>query len=279
MTKPNAIPAPRWQQLVFGKFSWRRLATSTLLIYAVLVVWVFYAEDGLVFVPRPSSYTDGPGLFKLTCADGKRITAAYLANPQARFTILYSHGNAEDVGENLPVAKRLHDLGFAVLLYDYHGYGTSEGKPGERATRLDVDAAYDYLVRVKHVAPKQLIAYGRSVGGGPTLDLASRQPVGALVLESTFTDPASVRVPVRLLPWVMFPSLDRLRRLPLPVLVMHGAQDDTIPYGHGRALYAAAPGPKFALWIPEASHDDFKDVAGKRYDAALVSFREYLSRR
>jgi len=161
-------------------------------------------------------------------------------------------------------------------MYDYHGYGTSQGTPGERTSELDVEAAYRYLTDTQHVAPRRVIAYGRSVGGGPTLALASRHPVGALVLESTFTDPASARVPVRLLPWVMFPSLARLEKLDVPVLVMHGEADDTIPASHGHALYAAARGPKRALWIPNASHDDFKQVAGAKYDEALRAFASEL---
>src|ERR1019366_451918 len=91
-----------------------------------------------------------------------------------------------------------------------------------------------------------VIDYGRSVGGGPALDLATRKPLRALILESCFTDPASVRVPVR------------IRSVQLPVLVMHGLADELIPASHGQALYAAAPGPKFCLWVGGAGHDDLK---------------------
>jgi hypothetical protein len=255
---------------------WKRLARSVLTIYAILVAYLYLRMDAMVFQPQPSSYHDEHGLLKLTSADGQRITAAWLPNPAARFTLLYSHGNAEDLGENLPVMQHLHDLGFAVFIFDYHGYGTSTGTPGERTSELDIEAAYAYLTGTLHVAPQHLIAYGRSVGGGPTLALASRHPLAALVLESTFTDPASARVPVRLLPWVMFPSLARLTALDLPVLVMHGEADEVIPFWHGQALYAAARGPKRCLWVPGAGHDDFKEVAGKKYDEALRGFAREL---
>ncbi|MDB5098025.1 MAG: phospholipase/Carboxylesterase [Cyanobacteria bacterium RYN_339] len=265
-----------WKHHLVGTFSWQRVLRSAIAVYVLLVAYLYLRMDAMVFQPQPSSYHDERGLVKLACPDGRRITAVWLPNPQARFTLLYSHGNAEDLGENLPLYQHLHDLGFAVLGYDYHGYGTSEGVPGERTSELDIEAAYAYLTGPLHVPPTRLIAYGRSVGGGPTLALASRHALGALILESTFTDPASVLVPVRLLPWVMFPCLERLKALKLPVLVMHGEADDTIPVTHGRALFAAATGPKWALWVPGAGHDDFKQVAGKKYDDSLRAFAQQL---
>lgn len=253
-----------------------RLLRTLLVTYVVLVAFLYFRMDAMVFQPQPSSYRDDAGVVKLVCSDGKRITASWFPNPKARYAVLYSHGNAEDLGENLATMQHLHDLGAAVLIYDYQGYGTSEGTAGERTSELSIEAAYAYLTGPLKLDPRHVIAYGRSVGGGPTLALASRHPVGALVLESTFTDPASVRVPVRVLPWVMFPCLERLAALDLPVLVMHGEADTTIPASHGHALYAAAHGPKRALWVPEAGHDDFKEVAGPRYDRALRGFIQEL---
>jgi fermentation-respiration switch protein FrsA (DUF1100 family) len=243
-----------WRKHLVGTFSWTRLLRSVVAVYALLVAYLYLRMDGMVFQPQPSSYRDAPGLVKLTCADGTPITAVWLPNPQARYALLYSHGNAEDLGENLPLFQHLHDLGFAVLGYDYHGYGTSQGTPGERTSELDVEAAYAYMTGPLHVQPARLIAYGRSVGGGPTLALASRHPVAGLILESTFTDPASV-------------------------LVMHGEADDTIPASHGHALYAAARGPKQALWVPGAGHDDFKQVAGAKYDQSVRAFARELGTR
>jgi fermentation-respiration switch protein FrsA (DUF1100 family) len=253
-----------------------RLLRTLGVTYAALVALLYFRMDALVFQPQPSSYHGDEGLVKLVAADGKRIMACWFPNPKARYAVLYSHGNAEDLGENLPTMQHLHDLGVAVLIYDYEGYGTSEGTAGERTSEASIEAAYAYLTGPLKVAPRHVIAYGRSVGGGPTLALASRHALGALVLESTFTDPASVRVPVRLLPWVMFPSLARLQALDLPTLVMHGEADTTIPSSHGHALYDAARGPKRALWVPEAGHDDFKEVAGARYDRALRGFIQEL---
>lgn len=266
-----------WKRLIVGDLSWRRLATSLLSIYAAVATWAWFALDGLVFLPQPSSYQDGPALTRLQCADGTPITAAWLPRPTARYTLLYSHGNAEDLGENLPLMRHLGELGFNVLIYDYPGYGTSAGTAGERSSVQAIEAAYAHLTGQLGIPAERIIGYGRSVGGGPTLALASRKPLGALVLESSFTDPVSVRIPVRILPFVMFPSLQRLRTLPLPVLVMHGLADELIPPEHGKALYEAAPGPKFNLWVPGAGHDDFKEVAGSAYDKALQDFARYLA--
>jgi fermentation-respiration switch protein FrsA (DUF1100 family) len=267
---------PELKRRLVGDLSWRRLGRSSLIIYALLVAFLYFREDALVFVPQASTYHDGPGFVKLLTADGLHITASYMANPQATYTLLYSHGNAEDVGENQPLMQQLHDLGFNVLLYDYHGYGTSEGTPGERTSELDIESAYHYLVGPLKTPANRIIAYGRSVGSGPTLALAVREPVAAVVLESAFTDPASARVPVRLLPWVMFPNLQRITQLHVPVLVLHGLADELIPPAHGKALYAAAPGPKRFLWVAGAGHDNLKEVASESYGHALVDFAHSL---
>ncbi len=128
------------------------------------------------------------------------------------------------------------------------------------------------------VPPSRLIAYGRSVGGAPTTWLATTQPVAGMVLESTFVDPVSVRVPWRILPYQRYPSLARVRQYHGPLLVMHGEADDLIPVWNGKSLYDAAPGPKQCLWVPGAGHDDFKDVAGPAYENALKAFAASLTR-
>lgn len=265
--------------MIVGDLGWRRLFISLLSIYVAIATWAFFALDGLVFLPQPASYQDNPALTRLQCADGTPITTAWIPRPTARYTLLYSHGNAEDLGENLALMRHLGELGFNVLIYDYPGYGTSGGSAGERSSVQAIEAAYAHLTGKLGVPAERIIGYGRSVGGGPTLALASTKPLGGLVLESSFTDPVSVRIPVRILPFVMFPSLQRIRDVKIPVLVMHGLADELIPASHGQALYAAAPGPKFSLWVEGAGHDDFKDVAGERYEQALQAFARFLASR
>src|SRR5215813_12301269 len=123
----------------------------------------------MIFLPPPATYRDAAETLHLTTTDGTRLSAVHLANPHADFTILYSHGNAEDLGLIAPLLARLREWGFAVFAYDYRGYGTSRGTPSERGAYEDVDAAYAFLTRTLGVPPGRIIAYGRSVGSGPAV--------------------------------------------------------------------------------------------------------------
>ena len=120
--------------------------------------------------------------------------------------------------------------------------------------------------------PQQIVVYGRSIGGGPSLYLTSREPVGGLIVESSFVSIFRVLTRVPLVPFDKFPSLRRMKQVEVPVLIMHGQQDEIIPFWHGEKLYEAAPEPKQALWVEAAGHNDFPGVAGDRFDQALKDF-------
>jgi fermentation-respiration switch protein FrsA (DUF1100 family) len=230
----------------------------------------------MIFLPPPATYRDGAETLSLTTADGVRISAVHLVNHHAAYTILYSHGNAEDLGLIAPLLARLREWGFAVFAYDYRGYGTSRGRPSERGAYEDVDAAYAYLTLTLGVPPGQIIAYGRSVGSGPAVDLATRQPLAGLVVESAFVTAFRVLTRVPLLPFDEFRNIDKITRVSCPVLVMHGVQDDIVPIAHGRRLFGAAPEPKRFLWVEGAGHNDFMLVAGDRQGQALREFAALL---
>lgn len=249
-----------------------RLVLAVALAYASLGVLGLFGSDRLIFLPPPAQYADRDGIIKLTTAAGRRISAVHLANPTAEFTLLYSHGNAEDLGLIAPVLRLLHGLGFAVLAYDYAGYGTSEGRPSERATYEDIDAAYAYLTRTLHVPAERIIAHGRSLGAAPSVDLAARVPLGGLVLESPFLTAYRVMTRVPLLPFDKFRNVSKIGHVRCPLLIMHGAADEVIPVYHGRKLFEAAPEPKRLVEIEGAGHNDFILVAGPRYGETLRSF-------
>jgi fermentation-respiration switch protein FrsA (DUF1100 family) len=251
-----------------------RLCLSLTVVYASLALLAWLFADRMIFLPPAPQYEDDRGILKLRTAGGERISARYVANPRADYTILFSHGNAEDLGVIRPILPALRDLGFAILAYDYRGYGTSEGRPSERASYQDIDAAYEYLTRRLGLPARRIILYGRSVGAGPAVDLAARQPVGGLVLESAFTAAFRVLTRVPLLPFDKFRNLAKIPRVGCPVLVMHGLADEIVPVAHGQRLFAAAPEPKRALWVPGAGHNDFMWVAGARWAQAL---REFVS--
>jgi fermentation-respiration switch protein FrsA (DUF1100 family) len=255
-----------------------RLLLSLGILYAAVCLVVHLLSDRMIFLPPPATYRDSDAIRKLHTADGAELSAVHLPNPAADYTVLYSHGNAEDLGVILPMLERLHASGFAVFAYDYRGYGTSRGTPSELGAYADVDAAYAYLAGRLAVDPGRIIAYGRSVGSGPAVDLASRHRLAGLVVESGFVTAFRVVTRVPLLPFDRFRNLDKMSRVRCPVLVMHGMRDEIVAAAHGRRLFEAAPEPKRALWIEGAGHNDFVLVAGDRHTRALREFAELIDR-
>lgn len=268
----NPMDKKNLKRLLVGDFSFKRLLRSVLFIYLSVGVYGYFFSEGTIFQPQPPSYQDTDEILKLTSGNGVRISAVYLSNPQATYTILYSHGNAEDLGDVLPAIQQIRQIGFAVLAYDYQGYGTSEGFPSESNAYGDINAAYAYLTEKLGIPPSRIILYGRSVGGGLAVDLASRQPVAGLVLESTFTSVFRTITHIPLYPVDKFDNISKIEQVNVPVLVIHGTDDEVIALWHGQQLFAAADRPKQSLWVEGATHNDVMWVAGDRYAEALREF-------
>ena len=253
-----------------------RMALSIALIYAVVGAWAWLISDRMIFLPPAPTYRGTADILKVPTSGGERIAAVYLPNPAATYTVLLSHGNAEDLGSVLPSLPPLRDLGFGVFAYDYRGYGLSQGRASEQHVYADIDAAYDYLTRVLRVPPARIILYGRSLGAGAAVDLAARQPVGGLILESPFLTAFRVMTRIPLFPFDRFRNVDKIGRVRCPVLVMHGEADEIVPLWHGQQLFERVPGPKMFLAVPGAHHNDFMLVAGARYVTALRDFEALL---
>lgn len=254
----------------------RGLLLVVLGLYLIALVLGAFFSDRMIFQPQQPGYRDQANILKLTSSDGSKISATYLSNPQADFTVLFSHGNAEDIGDDQPLLERIRASGFAVFAYDYQGYGTSEGRPSERHAYEDENAAYNFLVQAMHVQPSSIIAFGRSVGGGPACDLASHRPVGGLILESAFTSAFRVMTRVRVLPFDKFDNLRKIKSVRCPVLIIHGTQDSVINISHGKELFAAANEPKQALWVEGANHNDVAFVGSTRYPDSLKAFAKLI---
>lgn len=252
------------------------LLRSLLLAYGIIAIFALLFAERVIFQPPPSSYREAPEIVRIATADGVSLAALHLPDPSARFTILYSHGNAEDLGDILPYLREFRQRGFAVFAYDYRGYGTSGGRPSEAGSYRDIEAAYDYLTGVLGVAPERVILHGYSVGTGPAVDLAVRRPVGGLAIESGFTTAFRAVTRVPLLPFDRFRNIAKIGRLTVPLLVIHGTKDQVIPFSHGRRLFAAAPGPKRSLWVEGAGHWDLRERAGERYWDAFRDFATSL---
>jgi fermentation-respiration switch protein FrsA (DUF1100 family) len=264
------------KRLIIGEFSLHRLLISTMIIYACVGIWAYFGTDRLIFLPPPSSYTQTSELIQLKATNGDDITVLYLPNPESQYTILYSHGNAEDIGQTRFHLQKLQETGFSVLVYDYPGYGTSSGKPTVKGTYHAINAAYNYLTQDLNIPPHEIIVYGRSVGGGPSVDLASRQPIGGLIIESSFVSIFRVVTRIPLFPFDKFSNLAKIPKVNSPILILHGNRDQVIPFWHGQRLYAKANEPKMSFWVDGADHNNVLDVAGLRYQETLKKFTELV---
>src|SRR5258708_27305803 len=248
-------------------------------LYLALFIYAWLFSDGAIFLPHPSSYRDDSEILKLTTRDGRRISAVYLPNTEAQYTLLLSHGNAEDLGDDRYWLRDLHRAGFGVFAYDYAGYGTSEGKPGEKAAYEDEEAAYDYLTATLGIQADHVIIFGRSVGTGPAVELAARKPAAALILQSPFLSAFRVLTRIAILPFDRFPNYKRIGQVHCPVLIMHGLADRVIPVWHGQKLYDLANQPKHHFLAPAADPNDLDAVGGPGYIAALQKFGDSLGRK
>lgn len=226
-------------------------------VYLLLVAWLYVGQRRMVYMPgRTVEITpQQAGLAHedvwLRSAGGARVHGWWVpaASPTAP-VILFCHGNAGTVADRLPTLVIFRHMGYATLIFDYQGYGRSEGRPTEAGTYADAAAAWHHLVEERQVPPRRIVVFGRSLGGAIAARLAREYAPGALVLESTFTSVPDLGadlypwLPVRWLSRYRYDTLAEVRQARCPVAVLHSPGDDMIPHRHGQRLFAAAPDPK-----------------------------------
>jgi fermentation-respiration switch protein FrsA (DUF1100 family) len=250
--------------------------------YSMICASAYIWQEELVFAPEKSLRPLPPGLaldiesVSFGSADGQRLAGCYVTAPAGGKTVILLHGNGGNISRYPRTLAVLHSLGHGVLAFDYRGYGESSGSPTERGTYLDAAGAYDYLVGARGVAPTDIVAYGRSLGGGVATWLATARPLAALILESTFTrmaDMGALRypwLPSRWLTRIQYDSLSRIPLITCPILVAHGRDDALIPEHFGRRLAAAGRAIEFVS-LPGGHNDAFLR-AGPSYYARLDHF-------
>ena len=271
------------------------VSRSGLLIAALLALLALGArqtnllDKQLVFFPdREVMSTPGDaGLVyedvTFTASDGVKLHGWFVPGDGKR-VIIWFHGNAGNIGhrvENLVLMRE--QLRVSVFLFDYRGYGNSEGAPSEQGLYLDAEAALEYTkTRSGLEADEGIVYFGRSLGAAVAVELATRYPPRALVLESPFTSiqgmaqkvypVVSKVVPLGLVVQSRFDALAKIGQVRTPVMVLHGDQDDMIPIEMGRELFEAANEPKAFYAIRGASHNDTYAVGGVPYFDALRAF-------
>jgi fermentation-respiration switch protein FrsA (DUF1100 family) len=240
--------------------------------YLGLLIFALLCADSMIHHPEVTSRRAPEGMKKIRGADGTSIAVLHLPNPSAHYTIWFFHGNAEDLGDIEPWMREVHSAGFAVFAFDYPGYGLSGGRPSEAALYASARVARTYLREVLRVRPAQTLLYGRSLGSGPAVQMATEERTGGLIVQSGFMSAYRVLTRWPLLPFDQFTNLKKMPRVQCPVLVMHGRADEVISFPHGEALLRAAPNPKLGHWVAGAGHNNFLESAGEGYWTALREF-------
>ncbi|KAK1562132.1 hypothetical protein Q3G72_006825 [Acer saccharum] len=200
-------------------------------------------------------------VLKLDTKRGNQVVAVYIKNPAARLTVLYSHGNAADLGQ---MYELFYELSFHLRVnlmgYDYSGYGQSTGKPSEQNTYFDIEAVYRCLEEKYGVKEEDVILYGQSVGSGPTLDLATRLPrLRAVILHSPIMSGLRVMYPVKRTYWFdIYKNIDKIPFVNCPILIIHGTSDDVVDWSHGKQLWELCKEKYEPLWIKGGNHCDLE---------------------
>jgi hypothetical protein len=237
----------------------------------------------------PDRYPDGfwdPTSFGLPAedvwlhaADGVELHGWWIPHPKARGVILYCHGNTGSIAQRIGVLSHLRRLRVHVFAFDYRGYGRSAGEPSEEGLYLDVRAAYDHLVGPLAQPAETVILFGHSLGGAVAVDCALDRPLAGLVVQASFThirDAAKAfypQFPIHLAARHQFVSIEKVPKLEIPKLFIHGRSDETVPFELGERLYEAASEPKEFLPIPRAGHNDLHRHGGRAYLRRLSRFR------
>ncbi|XP_044516089.1 alpha/beta hydrolase domain-containing protein 17C [Gracilinanus agilis] len=213
--------------------------------------------------------------FSRTARDNRLGCMFVRCAPSSRYTLLFSHGNAVDLGQMCSFYIGLGSrINCNIFSYDYSGYGVSSGKPSEKNLYADIDAAWQALRTRYGVSPENIILYGQSIGTVPTVDLASRYECAAVILHSPLMSGLRVAFPDTRKTYCFdaFPSIDKISKVTSPVLVIHGTEDEVIDFSHGLAMYERCPRAVEPLWVEGAGHNDIE-----LYAQYLERLKQFIS--
>lgn len=254
-------------------------------IFVVFALVLYLQQGKLIFFPsREIGQT--PADWRLAYEDvfidvtpAERIHAWYFPVDTSANTIVLCHGNAGNIVNRIESAAYWVSLGANVLLFDYRGYGRSDGQPGEEECYEDALAALGWLQESKGTSLESIVLFGRSLGGAVAVEAATRVPCAGLVVESSFTSAADMGrrmypfLPIGLLIRYRFDSLSKIGRVSCPVLITHSPQDEIVPYDMGESLFEAAPAPKRFVELSGGHNDrEYYDIPA--YRASVLSLIE-----
>jgi fermentation-respiration switch protein FrsA (DUF1100 family) len=253
------------------------------IVCGVIVTLAYLLQSRFVYFPSRTLVADPSDVglafetINIETTDGVRLSGWFVPHDKARGVVLFCHGNAGNISHRLESLQVFHRLGLDVFIFDYRGYGQSQGSPTERGTYEDVRAAWKYLTQERNLLSGRIILFGRSIGGAIASNLAREHTPGAVILESTFTSMPDLAADIYRLPLVRrftrfnYNTEEYIQEVDCPILIIHSRDDDIIPFSHGRRLSEMAAEPKRFLEIT-GTHNEGFIVAGKDYEDGLDAF-------
>ena len=262
---------------------WRRIWCVALALLAGCEMknFIFFPEPLISTTPKSAGLAFDD-VYVMT-SDGVRINGWYVPAPPtadgSTVTLLWFHGNAGNLSDRVHQLRQLHDrLGVDIFMIDYREYGRSEGEVSEAGTYLDAEAALVYVRGRPGGLTRRIVYYGQSLGSAVAVELARRSPPDGLILEAPFLSIQAMAksvvplLPVGALVSTKYDSLSKIGAIHVPLLILHGDQDEVVPYAQGRRLFAAANEPKRYFTIVGARHNDTYVIGGAAYFDALRTF-------
>ena len=248
-----------------------------ILAYFIVLSFALILQGKMIYVPSRELYRTPKSIdldydeIRLITGDRINLSAWYIPADNSRGTLLFCHGNAGNISHRLDSIRIFHELGLDVLIFDYRGYGQSDGKPSEDGTYLDAQSSWDYLVKTRSFPPHKIILFGRSLGSAVATEIALRNNAGALIVESGFTSIPDLGTryfpffPVRFISRFQYSTIDKVTKIGIPKLFIHSRDDDIIPFQHGITLYEKAEHPK-----------DFLEIRGNHNEGFLMTGNDYI---
>jgi fermentation-respiration switch protein FrsA (DUF1100 family) len=251
-----------------------------------ILFFFFYPQIENFFVFHPQEKHDmHPDQLGLTydsiffeAADGTKLHGWFFPLPGNKPVILFCHGNAGNISHRLHNIQKLLNKGFQVFIFDYRGFGKSDGCPSREGVYLDGLAAYDYLRNNLGIPPDRIILFGRSLGGAVATEIAIKRKANRLILESAFT---STKAMARTMPLFTllspflpahYNNLEKIKAITIPKLIIHGNRDEIIPFTMGEQLFEAGSEPKAFYAIEGAGHNDTWIIGDSKYFETLKQF-------
>jgi len=261
----------------------------SLIIFFIVLSVVFYTriENFYVFFPQTNleitpvdlhlNYRD----VYFNSPDREKLHGWFFPTDVRQPVIMISHGNACNISHMLDYANILIDKNLQVFLFDYRGYGKSTGAPSEKGIYMDAQAAYDYLVNEERIAADNIILFGQSLGAAAAIDVAIKNHIRSIIIEGAFTstrDMSKTMFPISIVSFLLpsnYNNLKKISQITVPKLIIHGEDDEIVPFSMGKRLFEASMEPKYFCAIKGAGHNDPFIVGGKKYFEDFAYFVDH----